>query len=118
MTSVKLQDYLSQIGIFSHENVYMVEVIDGTMYNRVPTNYKCKVNYLFLNIKLFRNKYGDNDIYIDFDISGVNLYSRHKLNELTLPTLIEELDKMLISIPVYKEWRLVCLKDYKISNLL
>lgn len=43
MTGVKLQHYLSESGIFTVENVFMVEILDGVIHNRVPTYYKCKV---------------------------------------------------------------------------
>jgi hypothetical protein len=46
MTGVKLQHYLSESGIFTIENVFMVEILDGVIHNRVPTYYKCRLGYV------------------------------------------------------------------------
>jgi hypothetical protein len=122
MTGVKLQHYLSESGIFTIENVFMVEILDGVIHNRVPTYYKCRLGYVSLNIRLFRQKNGNGDIWVDFELNNTNLYATHKLNELTLSTLVKELDKIFASIPDirhlrkverYKEWRLTCLVDHR-----
>jgi hypothetical protein len=122
MTGVKLQHYLSESGIFTVENVFMVEILDGVIHNRVPTYYKCRLGYVSLNIRLFRQKHGNSDIWVDFELNNINLYATHKLNELTLSTLVKELDKIFTSIPDirhlkkverYKEWRLTCLVDHR-----
>ena len=121
MTGVKLQHYLSESGIFTIENVFMVEILDGVIHNRVPTHYKCRLGYVTLNIKLFRHKYGNGDIWVDFELNNINLYSTHKLNELSLSTLVKELDKIFRSTPDiqhlkrverYKECQLTCLIDH------
>jgi len=122
MTGVKLQHYLSESEIFTIENVFMVEILDGVIHNRVPTYYKCRLGYVSLNIRLFRKKNGNGDIWVDFELNNTNLYATHKLNELTLSTLVKELDKIFASIPDirhlkkverYKEWRLTCLVDHR-----
>jgi hypothetical protein len=122
MTGVKLQHYLSESEIFTIENVFMVEILDGVIHNRVPTYYKCRLGYVSLNIRLFRQKNGNGDIWVDFELNNTNLYATHKLNELTLSTLVKELDKIFASIPDirhlkkverYKEWRLTCLVDHR-----
>lgn len=121
MTGVKLQHYLLESGIFTVENVFMVEILDGVIHNRVPTYYKCKVGYNSINISLYRKKFG-NDLLIGFSINGLQLTSTHKLNELTLSTLVKELDKIFTSIPDirhlkkverYMEWRLQCLINHR-----
>jgi hypothetical protein len=121
MTGVKLQHYLSESRIFTIENVFMVEILDGAIHNRVPTHYKCRLGYVTLNIKLFRQKYGNGNVWVDFELNNISLYS-HKISELTLPTLVKELDKILDSIPDiqhlkkverYKEWRISCLIDHR-----
>ena len=38
MTGVELEKYLMDTGLFKDENVYMVEIIDGKIYNRVPSS--------------------------------------------------------------------------------
>lgn len=75
----------------------MVEILDGVIHNRVPTYYKCRLGYNNINISLYRKKYGD-DLLIGFSRNGFELTSTHKLNELTLSTLVKELDK------IYMEW--------------
>lgn len=121
MTGVKLQHYLSESGIFTAENAFMVEILDGVIHNRVPTYYECRLGYNNINISLYRKKYGD-DLLIGFSRNGLELTSTHKLNELTLSTLVKELDKILLSIPDirhlkvverYMEWRLECLIDHR-----
>jgi len=123
MTGVKLQHYLSESGIFTIENVFMVEILDGVIHNRVPTHYKCRLGYVSLNINLFRKKYGNGDIWVNFELNNISLYS-HKISELTLSTLVKELDKIFDSITDiqnlhlkkverYKEWRISCLIDHR-----
>lgn len=121
MTGVKLQHYLSESGIFTIENVFMVEILDGVIHNRVPTYYKCRLGYVSLNIRLFRQKHGNGDIWVDFELNNINLYSSYKLNELTLSTLVKELDKIknlpntrhLKKVERYMEWRLTRLVDHR-----
>lgn len=121
MTGVKLQHYLSESGIFTEENVFMVEVLDGVIHNRVPTYYKCRLGYVSLNIRLFRQKHSNGDIWVDFELNNINLYSSYKLNELTLSTLVKELDKIknfpntrhLKKVERYMEWRLTRLVDHR-----
>lgn len=117
MTGVKLQHYLSESGIFTEENVFMVEVLDGVIH----TYYKCRLGYVSLNIRLFRQKHGNGDIWVDFELNNINLYSSYKLNELTLSTLVKELDKIknlpntrhLKKVERYMEWRLTRLVDHR-----
>jgi hypothetical protein len=122
MTGVKFQHYLSESGIFTIEDVFMVEIIDGVIHNRVPTYYKCRLGYVSLNIRLFREKHGNGDIWVGFELDNINLHSTHKLNELNLSTLLKELNKIFTSIPDtrhlkkverYMEWRLECLVDHR-----
>lgn len=119
MTGVKLKQYLLKSGIFSNDYVYMIEILNGFTYN-IPTYYKCRVDYNNINISLYRKKYND-DLLIGFTKNN-NETSSHKLSELTLSTLVKELDKIFVSIPDirhlkivqrYMEWRLECLIEHR-----
>ena len=47
MTGVELEEYLMSSNIFKDENVYMVETIDGKIFNRVPSYYKAFIRLDF-----------------------------------------------------------------------
>lgn len=57
MTGIELEKYLMSSNIFKDENVYMVETIDGKIYNHVPTNYKAW-SMGRLDIKIVTYKWG------------------------------------------------------------
>jgi hypothetical protein len=60
MTGVELEKYLMSSNIFKDENVYMVETIDGEIFNRVPSYYKAFVQMLGkVEIRIYYNKHGD-----------------------------------------------------------
>ena len=43
MTGVELEKYLMSTGLFKDENVYVVEIIDGKIFNRVPSYHKSSI---------------------------------------------------------------------------
>lgn len=118
MTGVELQKYLMSSGLFKDQNVYMVETIDGKIFNRVPSYYKMFIPMLGkLEIRIYHNKHDNNIKYIDFTIGGVNLFACHKLKDLDLTTLCKELNKILGLDQRFIEWSTKELRDYKINSL-
>lgn len=118
MTGVELEKYIMSSGLFQDENVYMVETIDGKIYNRVPSLYKIFVpNLGRLEIRIYYNKHGDGTKWVDFTIAGINLYATHKLKDLDLTTLCNELNKILGSDKRFVEWSTKELRNYKINSL-
>ena len=120
MTGVELQSYLMDSGLFKakmvDQNVYMVENIDGKMYN-VSSYYKIFIPMLGkVEIKIYYNKHGDGTKYVDFMLGGVNLFGCYKLSELTLPILCKELNKFLSQDSKFKEWMTIELRNYKIES--
>ena len=117
MTGVELQSYLVGSGLFKDENVYMVENINGKIYN-VPSYYKSFITMLGrIEIRIYYNKYGDCTRYVDFTLAGVNLFGSYKLSELTLPLLCKELNKVFSEVIEFKHWMTKELRDYKIKVL-
>lgn len=118
MTGVELEKYLMTSGIFKDENVYMVETIDGKIFNRVPSYYKAFIPMLGkIEIKIYYNKHGDGTKWVDFTIGGVNLYAVHKLKDMTIQTLYHELNKIMGQDQKFIEWSTKELRDYKINSL-
>lgn len=118
MTGVELEKYIMSSGLFQDENVYMVETIDGEIYNRVPSLYKIFIPMLGkLEIRIYYNKHGDDTRWVDFTIGGVNLYACHKLKDLDFTTLCKELNKILGSDKRFIEWSTIELRNYKIDLL-
>jgi len=118
MTGVELEKYIMSSGLFKDENVYMVETIDGEIYNRVPSLYKIFIPMLGkLEIRIYYNKHGDGTKWVDFTIGDVNLYACHKLKDLDFTTLCKELNKILGSDKRFIEWSKIELRNYKIDLL-
>jgi len=118
MTGLELQSYLMSTGLFKDQNVYIVENIDGKIYNKVSSYYKIFIPMLgTVEIKIYYNKYGDCTRYIDFMLGGVNLFGSYKLSELTLPILCKEMNKFLSQDSKFKEWMTRELRNYKIKLL-
>lgn len=118
MTGVELEKFIMSSGLFQDENVYMVETIDGEIYNRVPSLYKIFIpNLGRLEIRIYYNKHGDGTKWVDFTIGGVNLYATHKLKDLDLTTLCKELNKIMSKDQRFTEWSKVELRNYKIDLL-
>jgi len=118
MTGVELEKFITSSGLFQDENVYMVETIDGKIYNRVPSLYKIFIpNLGKLEIRVYYAKHGDKEKCVDFTIGGVNLYACHKLKDMTFETLCKELNKILGSDKRFIEWSTKELRDYKINLL-
>jgi hypothetical protein len=115
MTGVELEKYLMSTGLFKDENVYMVETIDGEIYNRVPSYYKSSFGKV--EIKIYYNKHGDGTKYVDFVLAGVNLFGCCKLKDLNFETLHSELNKIFRSDHRFQEWSKIELRNYKIESL-
>lgn len=122
MTGVELQKYLMDSGLFTDENVYMVEISDsGEIFNKVPSYYKMFIPMLGkLEISIYYNKHSDGTKYIDFTLGGggVNLFASHKLKDLDITTLCSELNKILSNNKRFIEWSTKELRDYKINSLI
>jgi hypothetical protein len=117
MTGLELKEYLMSIpNFFRHEPNYMVETIDGKIYNHVPTNYKAW-SMGRLDIKIITYKWGDGDKVVEFTYGGVNLFASHKLKYLDFTTLYTELNKILGYDPKFIEWSKTELRNYKIDSL-
>jgi hypothetical protein len=118
MTGVQLEKYLMSSNIFKDENVYMVETIDGKIFNRVPSYYKSFVQMLGkIEIRIYYNKHGDGTKWVDFTIGSTNLYACHKLKDMTFETLYSELNKIMGKDQRFIEWSKVELRNYKIDSL-
>ena len=118
MTGVELEKYLMSTGLFRDQNVYMVEIIDGKIYNRVPSYYKAFVpNLGKVEISIYYNKHGDGTKYVDFLLAGVNLFGCCKLKDLNFETLHSELNKIFRSDHRFQEWSKIELRNYKIDLL-
>ena len=118
MTGVELEKYLMSTGLFRDQNVYMVEIIDDKIYNRVPSYYKAFVpNLGKVEISIYCNKHGDGTKYVDFLLAGVNLFGCCKLKDLNFETLHSELNKIFRSDHRFQEWSKIELRNYKIDLL-
>jgi hypothetical protein len=119
MTGVELKEYLMSIpNFFSYDPNYMVESIDGEIYNHVPTNYKAFIQMLGkIEIHIYYNKHSDKVKWVDFTIGGTNLYACHKLKDMTFETLYTELNKIMGRDQRFIEWSKVELRNYKIDSL-
>ena len=118
MTGVELEKYLMSTGLFRDQNVYMVETIDGKIYNRVPSYYKSFVpKFGKVEISIYCNKHGDGTKYVDFMLAGVNLFGCCKLKDLNFETLHSELNKIFRSDHRFQEWSKIELRNYKIDLL-
>jgi len=118
MTGVELEKYLMSTGLFRDQNVYMVEIIDDKIYNRVPSYYKAFVpNLGKVEISIYYNKHGDGTKYVDFLLAGVNLFGCCKLKDLNFETLHSELNKIFRSDHRFQEWSKIELRNYKIDLL-
>jgi hypothetical protein len=118
MTGVELEKYLRSTRLFKDANVYMVETIDGEIFNRVPSYYKAFLpNLGKVEISIYYNKHGDGTKYVDFLLAGVNLFGCYKLKELDFKTLHKELSKMFGSDQKFIEWSKIELRNYKINSL-
>ena len=118
MTGVELEKYIMSSNIFKDENVYMVEITDGKIYNRVPSYYKAFIPMLGkVEIRIYYNKHGDGTRWVDFTIGGSNLYAVHKLKDMTFETLYTELNKIMGKDQRFIEWSKVELRNYKIDLL-
>jgi hypothetical protein len=116
MTGLKLQEYLQDLGLFKTENVSIVEVIDDKVWGTVPAFYKF---YMGVGIQLEISIRYEHDkekyVYIK---SGKFEVANHKLSELTLPILCEELDKVLCTRKEFVDWMNRTLRDYKIDKII
>lgn len=118
MTGVELEKYLMSSDIFKDENVYMVETINGEIFNRVPSVYKAFIPMVGnIEIRIYYNKHGDGTKWVDFTIGDVNLYAVHKLKDMTIQTLYNELNKIMGYDQRFIEWSTKELRDYKINSL-
>ena len=118
MTGVELEKYLISTGLFKDESVYMVEIIDDKIFNRVPSYYKSSITMFGkVEIKIYYNKHGDGTKYVDFVLAGVNLFGCCKLKDLNFETLHSELNKIFRSDHRFQEWSKVELRNYKIESL-
>jgi|LakMenEpi03Aug12_release.lakeMendotaPanAssembly.Ray.scaffolds.fasta_scaffold167542_3 hypothetical protein len=119
MTGVELKEYLMSIpNFFRYDPNYMVESIDGEIYNHVPTNYKAFIQMLGkIEIRIYYNKHGDATKWVDFTIGGTNLYACHKLKDMTFETLYTELNKIMGRDQRFIEWSKIELRNYKIDSL-
>ena len=118
MTGVDLERYLMSTGFFKDEGVYMVETIDGKVFNRVPSYYKTFIPMLGkLEISISYNKHGDATKYVDFMLAGVNLFGCYKLKDLDFETLHIELNKVFWFDEKFIEWSKIEFRNYKIESL-
>lgn len=84
----------------------------------MPSYYKMFIPMVGkLEIRIYYNKHGDRVKWVDFNIGGVDLYACHKLKDLDLTTLCEELNKILGRDQRFIEWSTKELRDYKINSL-
>jgi len=81
MTAVELQNYMESIGVFTPANCYSVEIIDDVIYNRVPIEYNWRGFYITFKIRLYREKFGKNDRWVDFITNG-NIIGSYELKKI------------------------------------
>ena len=118
MTGVDLEKYLMSSNIFKDENVYMVETIDGKIFNRIPSYYKAFIQMLGkIEICIYYNKHSDGTRCINFTIGGTNLDACHKLKDMTFETLYTKLNKIMGRDQMFIEWSKIELRNYKIDSL-
>lgn len=118
MRAIDLQKYLNSSGLFkADENITMVEIIDGTIYNRVPIIFKSLKGWPSVNIRIYVEKFGKNQRCVEFNMGGNNIFADYTLNELDLPTLCEELNKIFSTDINFNIWRKKELRNYKIDLL-
>lgn len=116
MKAIDLQKYLNSSGLFkADENITMVEIIDGAIYNRVPIIYKSVKGWPVFIIEIYVEKFGKNK-KVKFNV-GNNRFADYTLNELDLPTLCEELNKIFSTDVNFNIWRKKELRNYKIDLL-
>jgi hypothetical protein len=68
-----------------------------------------------LKVKTFME--ANSSIHVDFYLYDKNLYASHNMEKLTMDILMYELDKALLHIPDYRNWKIIEIRDYKIKSL-
>jgi hypothetical protein len=117
MKGIELQEYMKNLNLFKIEPVYIVEIEDEYISNMVPALYQVYLgsgNGLKIMIKYHTNK----EKYVDFTWGGRNLYASHKLKDMTLLILCDELNKFLSKNEKFTTWMNRELRDWKIENLV
>lgn len=116
MKAIDLQKYLNSSGFFkADENKTMVEIIDGSIYNRVPIIYKSVKGWPVFIIRIYVDKFGKNQRCVEFNMGGNNIFADYTLSELDLPTLCKALNKMLSTDIDFQIWKTRELRNYKID---
>lgn len=119
MKAIDLEKYLRSSGLFKvDENTTMVEIINGTIYNRVPIIYKSNRGWPTTEIRIYVEKFGKNQRRVEFKLGGVNTFANYTLEELDLPTLCKELNKMFLTDIGFQCWKTKELRNYKINNII
>lgn len=119
MKAIDLEKYLTSSGLFKPVgNVTMVEIVDGINYNRVPVIYKSSLKgWPVIKISIYVEKFGKNKKCVEFNMNGDNIFAHYTLDELNLPTLCKELNKIFSTYPGFNIWRKKELRNYKIDLL-
>jgi len=115
MTGLKLQEHLQDLGLFKTEPVSIVEVIDDEVCGTVPALYKF---YMGAGQQLeISIRYGfDKEKYVYIKNSRFE-FACHKLSDLTLTILCQELDKVLCLIKEFVDCMTKTLREDKLKEL-
>lgn len=109
MTGRDLEKYLVSLGIFTKQNNYIVDIVDGKVDGMVPSFYKMYIPVgSQYEIKISYGSEGTR--LVNFKLDKINLSKTYRLDQLDFPTLKEELSKIFnipfinLSITKFTEW--------------
>lgn len=118
MKAKELQDILLSTNLFVGENCIMIEKDSSGNLHNVHTGFDLVKSswHEKVKVKIYRFK-SNNDLYVDFSFH-VNLFYSDKLKDLTIPVLIEQLDKFLSKNVIYNQWKKLELRDLLLNKLI
>lgn len=94
MTGRDLEKYLVSLGVFTTQNNYIVDIVDGKVDGMIPSFYKMYIPVgSQYEIKIsYGNDKGTR--LVNFKLDKINLSNTYRLDQLDFPTLKEELSKI------------------------
>lgn len=104
MTGRDLEKYLVSLGVFTTQNSYIVDIVDGKVDGMVPSFYKMYIPVgSQYEIKI---SYGSDKgtRLVNFKLDKINLSNTYRLDQLDFSTLKEELSKIFKIQTNFIEW--------------
>lgn len=114
MTAYELSKYIELTGIFSTQNVYTVEVINGIMYNMIPSYWKFYIGSgISSEIRIYYTKEKSKKVEIKL---GSNKMMDCLLEDITFDKLYQVLFTAVGDHPNFKNW-ISKVRDYKLLTI-